>query len=35
MAKLIKIGTNADGSPVTLESHPADHPKPHSGGGGT
>lgn len=27
MAKLIKIGTNADGSPVTLESHPADHKK--------
>lgn len=27
MAKLIKVGVNADGSPVTIESHPSDHKK--------
>ncbi len=35
MAKLHKTGVNADGSPVTTETWPADKKKPASGGGGT
>ena len=41
MAKIIKTGEQTPTSPVTghtansVDTHPADHPKPASGGGGT